>query len=172
MELFPTDYVPELNTKNLGNSSSVLTITHMIISAKRFGSYDVWMFNSAAEFCSWTEQRLNSTQLLGLGLTETLEVPNTIIVGNSLSFPMVYQTAPVGRRFESYDCRKLDWSAETEIWAAHIFRYNSGFWKNLVMTFPETLNTKNAVNELSSPLATHMVDSGARFRSYGFLKSG
>jgi hypothetical protein len=40
------------------------------------------------------------------------------------------------------------------------------------MTFPETLNTKVSVNELSFPLITHMVYSDARFDSYVILKSG
>jgi hypothetical protein len=40
------------------------------------------------------------------------------------------------------------------------------------MTFPETLNTKVADNELSFPLVTHMVYSDARFGNYGILKSG
>jgi hypothetical protein len=40
------------------------------------------------------------------------------------------------------------------------------------MTFPETLNTKIADNELSFPLVTHMTFFDARFGSYGILKSG
>jgi hypothetical protein len=40
------------------------------------------------------------------------------------------------------------------------------------MTFPETLNTKVAVNELSFPLVTHMAYSNARFDSYAILKPG
>jgi hypothetical protein len=32
MELFLKDFVLELNTKNLGNSPSFLTITHMTLS--------------------------------------------------------------------------------------------------------------------------------------------
>jgi hypothetical protein len=40
------------------------------------------------------------------------------------------------------------------------------------MTFPETLHTKVADNELSFPLITHMAYSDARFGSYGILKSG
>jgi hypothetical protein len=40
------------------------------------------------------------------------------------------------------------------------------------MTFPETLNTKVAINELSFPLVTHMAYSDARFDSYEILKSG
>jgi hypothetical protein len=40
------------------------------------------------------------------------------------------------------------------------------------MTFPETLNTEVADNELSFPLVTHMAYSNARFGSYGILKSG
>jgi hypothetical protein len=33
MELFLTDLVPELNTKNLGKSTSFLSITQMTLSA-------------------------------------------------------------------------------------------------------------------------------------------
>jgi hypothetical protein len=40
------------------------------------------------------------------------------------------------------------------------------------MTFPETLNTKVADNELSFPLVIHMAYSDARFGNYGILKSG
>jgi hypothetical protein len=40
------------------------------------------------------------------------------------------------------------------------------------MTFPETLNTKVADNNLSFPLVTHMAFSDARFGNYGVLKSG
>jgi hypothetical protein len=40
------------------------------------------------------------------------------------------------------------------------------------MTFPETLNTKVADNELSFPLVTHMAYSDAHFGRYGILKSG
>jgi hypothetical protein len=42
----------------------------------------------------------------------------------------------------------------------------------LAMTFPETLNTKVADNELSFMMVTHMIFSDARFGSYGILKSG
>jgi hypothetical protein len=40
------------------------------------------------------------------------------------------------------------------------------------MTFPETLNTKVADNDLIFPLVTHMTYSDARFGNYGILKSG
>jgi hypothetical protein len=39
------------------------------------------------------------------------------------------------------------------------------------MTFPETLNNKVAVNEVSFLLVTHMSYSDARFDSYAILKS-
>jgi hypothetical protein len=39
------------------------------------------------------------------------------------------------------------------------------------MTFPETLNTKVAANELSFPLVTHMAYSDARFEIHGILNS-
>jgi hypothetical protein len=94
--LFGYNSVPELNTKNMGNSPSFLYITHTILSAKRFRSYQILKINIAADFCFWAEQRLNGTQLLGLGLAETLKVPNTIMVGDSLSCPMVHNMAPNG----------------------------------------------------------------------------
>jgi hypothetical protein len=72
------------------------------------------MIDFAAKFCFWTEQRPNETELLSLGLTETLKTPNTITVGSSLDFPMVHKTAPNDCRFMSYGCRKLDWFAESE----------------------------------------------------------
>jgi hypothetical protein len=36
MELLLKDFVLELNTKNLGNSTNFLTITHMTMSARCF----------------------------------------------------------------------------------------------------------------------------------------
>jgi hypothetical protein len=98
----------------------------MTLSSKRFRCYRILKVDFAAEFCFWTEQRLNGTQLLGLGLAETLEVPNNITVGNSLKFLMVHNTASNGWRFMSYDYRKVDRSAESEIWADYTFWYKSG----------------------------------------------
>jgi hypothetical protein len=40
------------------------------------------------------------------------------------------------------------------------------------MACPETLNTKDTVNELSFPLVTDTTYSDARFDSYGILKLG
>jgi hypothetical protein len=51
-DLFPREFVPELSTKNLGNSPSFLTITHITLSAKRFRSYEISTIDVAAEFCS------------------------------------------------------------------------------------------------------------------------
>jgi hypothetical protein len=61
----------------------------MTLSAKQFRSYGILKIDFAAEFYLWTEQRLNGTQLLDLGLAKTPEVPNTTTVGNSLSFAIV-----------------------------------------------------------------------------------
>jgi hypothetical protein len=94
--LFGYNSVRELNNKNMGNPPSFLSVTHMILSTKRFRSYRISKINFVADFCFWTDQRLNGTQLSGLGLAETLKVPNTIMVGNSLSFPMVHNMAPNG----------------------------------------------------------------------------
>jgi hypothetical protein len=90
MELFLKEFVPELNTKNLGNSTSFLTITHTTLSTKRFRKYGILTIDIAAEFCSWTEQRQNGFSISRLGLAETPEVPNTVSKGNTLSFPMVH----------------------------------------------------------------------------------
>jgi hypothetical protein len=68
MGLFSYNSVPELNTKNMGNSPSFLSGTGMILSTKRFRSYRILKIDFAADFCFWTELRLNGTQLLGLGL--------------------------------------------------------------------------------------------------------
>jgi hypothetical protein len=57
MELFPKEFVLELNTKNLGNSTSFLTITHPTLSAKWFRTCGILMIDVAAEFCSLAEQR-------------------------------------------------------------------------------------------------------------------
>jgi hypothetical protein len=80
--------------------------------------------------------------------------------------------APNGQRFTSYDCRKLNRFAKSDFWADWIFWSKSGFWQNFAMTFPETLNIKVAISELSFPLVTHMAYSDAWFDSYGILKSG
>jgi hypothetical protein len=88
--MLPKDFVLELNTKNLGNSTSFLTITHMTMSARWFISYRILMIDVAVEFCSWTEQRQNGSSISNLGLAKTPEVLNTILEGNSLSFPMVH----------------------------------------------------------------------------------
>jgi hypothetical protein len=90
MELFSKDSVPELNTKNLANSPSFLTITHITLSAKWFRSYGILMIDVAAELCFWTEQRKNGSLISSLGLAETPKVSNTISIYNSLSFLMVH----------------------------------------------------------------------------------
>jgi hypothetical protein len=87
----------------------------MTLSDKRFRSYGVLKIDFAVEFCFWTEQRLNRTHILVVGLAETPEVPNTIMVGHSLSFLIVHNTAPNGQQFLSYSCQKLDGSAESGI---------------------------------------------------------
>jgi hypothetical protein len=48
------------------------------------------MIGVTAELCFWTEQRQNGPSISSLGLAETLEVPNTILIDNSLSFPMLH----------------------------------------------------------------------------------
>jgi hypothetical protein len=50
-ELFLKNFVLELNTKKLGNSSSFLTITHTTLSAKRFRRYRILTIDVAVVFC-------------------------------------------------------------------------------------------------------------------------
>jgi hypothetical protein len=89
MELFPEEFVPELNTKNLGNSTIFLTITHTTLSAKRFRKYGILTIDVTTVFCFWTELRRNRSSISRLGLAKTPEVLNTVSEGNSLNFSMV-----------------------------------------------------------------------------------
>jgi hypothetical protein len=61
MELFPKVFILELNTKNLGNSTSFLTITHMTPSAKRFRKYGILMIDVADVFYFRIEQWRNGS---------------------------------------------------------------------------------------------------------------
>jgi hypothetical protein len=92
--LFGWDSSPGMNTKNLENSPILPSVTYSASSDQRFRRYGILKIDFAADFCFWTELHLNGTQLLGLGLVETTEVPNTIMVADSLIFPMVHNTAP------------------------------------------------------------------------------
>jgi hypothetical protein len=66
---------------------------------------------------------------LGLRLTETPEAPDTIMVDNSLSFLMAHHMSPIGWRFMSYDCRKLDRSAEQKSGQTIPLGISQGFGK-------------------------------------------
>jgi hypothetical protein len=88
-ELFPEEFVLELNTKNMGNSASFLSITHTTLSAKWFRGYGILTIVIAVVFCFQTEQQRNGSSISRLGLAETPEVPDTISEGNTLNFPMV-----------------------------------------------------------------------------------
>jgi hypothetical protein len=89
MELFPMEFVSELNTKNLGNSTIFQTITHMTLSAKQFRRYKILTINVAAVFYFWTEQWWDRSSISSLGLAETPEFLKTVLDDNSLSFLMV-----------------------------------------------------------------------------------
>jgi hypothetical protein len=93
LTLFGWDSSLDLNRKKVGNSPSFSSVTYSASSDKRFRCYRIFKIDFTAEFCFWTEQRLNRTELLGLGLTKTLEAPNTITVVNSMNFLMVHDTA-------------------------------------------------------------------------------
>jgi hypothetical protein len=57
-------------------------------------------------------------------------------------------------------------------WTDLTFRHKSGFWRTFAMTFPESLHTKNAVDEHNFTLVTHTAYSDTQFDRYGFLNSG
>jgi hypothetical protein len=126
MELLPKDFVPELNTKNLGNSTSFLTITHMTLSTKRFIRYRILMIDVTAEICSWTDQRQNGSSISGLGLAETPEVPNTVSKGNSH-----LSDGPINgsNRLAICELRQSETRpvAKTIFLADHTFLYKIGF---------------------------------------------
>jgi hypothetical protein len=72
----------------------------------------------------------------------------------------------------SYNYRKINRFAESgNLGRLHLW-LKSGFWRNFTMTSPETLYTKNAVNELSFTSVTHMANFNIHFGRYGFFKSG
>jgi hypothetical protein len=88
--MFPKDFIPELNTKNLDNSPIFLTITHTTLSVRWFRSYEILMIDVAAEFCIRTEQWHNGSPITSLRLAQTSEVLNIVSEDNSLSFRMVH----------------------------------------------------------------------------------
>jgi hypothetical protein len=51
MELFPKEFILELNTKNMGNSTRFLTITHTTLPFNRFRQYGILMIDIAVVFC-------------------------------------------------------------------------------------------------------------------------
>jgi hypothetical protein len=51
MELFPKEFVSELNTKNMGNSTSFLTITHTTLFAKQFRKSRILLIDIAFVLC-------------------------------------------------------------------------------------------------------------------------
>jgi hypothetical protein len=55
MELFPKEFVVELITKNLGSSTSFLTITHTTMFTKLFRRYRMLTISITAIFYFWTE---------------------------------------------------------------------------------------------------------------------
>jgi hypothetical protein len=61
MGLFGYNCVLELNTKNMGNSPSFLSVTHTILSTKWFRGNRILKIDFAADFCFWAEQRMNGT---------------------------------------------------------------------------------------------------------------
>jgi hypothetical protein len=75
----------------------------------------------------------------------------------------------------AYELRLSENGRVTEfrkIWTDLTFRHKLGFWQNFDMTSPETLYTKNAVNEHRFLMVTHMAYFNTRFGRYDFFKLG
>jgi hypothetical protein len=154
--LFPKDSILELNTKKLGSSPSFLTITHMILSARRFRSYGILTINIAAEFCIWTEQQHNGSSISSLGLAKNFR---------STEFHFRRQLSQLSdgmlngsKRLAICELRQSETRPVPDLvfLADHTFLYKTGVWQNFSMTSPETLYIKNVINELSFLLVTHM----------------
>jgi 2C-methyl-D-erythritol 2,4-cyclodiphosphate synthase len=74
MDLFPREFVLELNTKNLRNSPSFLTITHTTLSTRRFRGYRISTIDITVEFCSGqnsgrTDLQFSISELLKLQMS-------------------------------------------------------------------------------------------------------
>jgi hypothetical protein len=65
MGLFPMDSVPELSTKNLGNSPRFLSVTHMALFTKWFRSYGI--FNGRCRFWILFLDRTTAERILTFG---------------------------------------------------------------------------------------------------------
>jgi hypothetical protein len=59
-----------------------------------------------------------------------------------------------------------------EIWPDCTFWHETDFWRNFTVTSLETLDTKNAINKLSSLLVTHMAYFDTLFGCNGLLRPG
>jgi hypothetical protein len=166
MELFPKEFVLELNTKNLGNSTSFLTITHMTLSTKRFRRYGILTIDVAAEFCSWTDQRPKRIFNFQTRIGQNSGSP-AYHFGRLLS-QLSDGPLNVSNWLVICELRQSETRPDAEITflADHTFLYKTGSWQNFAMTFPETSHTKNVTNELRFPLVTHMTDFDIRFGHY------
>jgi hypothetical protein len=160
--MFPREFVSELNTTNLGNSPSFLTITHMTLSTKRFQSYRISTINIAAAaeriftFPSRIGRNSRSPEYrFGWQLSQLSNGPSN-----------------GSKRLVICELRQLEtWPVtESPFLADHTFLYKIGFWQNFVMTSPETSYTKNVTNELSFLLVTHTTHFDIRFGCYSALK--
>jgi hypothetical protein len=78
---------------------------------------------------------------------------------------MVRYPAPNGERFMSYDDLNSTGFQIGNFWTDRTLQHKLGSRQNFTMTSPETLNTKDSINELRSLLVTHTVSSDARFGS-------
>jgi hypothetical protein len=168
--LFPKEFVPELNTKNLGNCTSFLTITHMTLSAKRFIKYGILTIDTAVVFCFWTEQWRNVSSIFQTQIGQNSRSPKYRF-GRQLSQlsdgPINGSQRLVINKLRQSETRSV---AETIFLADHTYLYNTGFWQNFAMTFPKTSHTKNVTNELRFILVTHMTHFDKRFGCYSILK--
>jgi hypothetical protein len=158
MDLFPREFVPQLSTKNMGNSPSFPTITHTTLSSKRFRCYGISMINAAAEFYSGQNSGRTDLQF------------------SVSDWPKLWKSQIL---FQTTTLSAFWWSIKwlqmvSNLWVTAVrnstFLFQIGFWWISAMTSLETSYTKNVVNELSFLLVTHTTHFDIRFGRYGFLK--
>jgi hypothetical protein len=171
MDLFPLEFVPELNTKNLGSSPSFLTIIHMTLSLNNL---------------EFTEFRLSTSLLNSVSGQNSGGTDLQFSVSDSQNFAspkycfrrqlsqLSDGPSDSSKWLAICELRQSETRpvAESAFQADYTFLYKTGFWRNFAMTSPETSYMKNITSELSFWLVTLMAHFDIWFGCYGFLKSG
>jgi hypothetical protein len=170
MEQLCYETVPEPNTKNLGNSPRFPSHTHTTLSAKWFENYRILTINVAAEFRLWKEQWQDGSYLLGLGLAETPEVPNTKRYVTLSAFRWSTKRSQTVSDFWVTDIRNST-GCWIEIPEKNWPSYTNQVFGKILPCPSQKIVYKNVANEPSFLLVTHMIIFDIWLDRYEFLKS-